>query len=204
MHLNQQQILAADRKFRLNLINSLTGIKPANLIGTTSPEHGTNLAIFSSVVHLGATPPLYGFIMRPLDVMRNTYANIKETGVYTINHVPLDKAQSAHQTSGKYPEDISEFDECGFTESYIDGFTAPFVEESPIKLGLRFVDELSIKQNDTHLIIGEIEHVLCSDEYVDARGYVDFEQADIAGIGGLNRYYRLSLENEYPYVRLSK
>lgn len=204
MHLNNIDILDTERKFRLNVINSLTGIKSANLIGTTSSEHGANVAIFSSVVHLSSVPPLYGFFTRPLDVMRNTYSNIKETGVYTINHAPLDRTRDAHQTSGKYPENVSEFAECGFHEQYIDDFVAPFVAESPIKLGLRFVDELLIKQNDTRLIIGEIEHIFIDDDVIDTRGYVDFEKAQIAGIGGLNRYYRLSLDAEYPYVRLSK
>ena len=35
-----------DRKFRLNLINSITGIKPANLVGTRSKHNKDNIAIF--------------------------------------------------------------------------------------------------------------------------------------------------------------
>ena len=50
---------------KLKLINSVTGIKPANLIGTINNEGQTNLAVFSSIVHLGSKPALLGFISRP-------------------------------------------------------------------------------------------------------------------------------------------
>jgi flavin reductase (DIM6/NTAB) family NADH-FMN oxidoreductase RutF len=61
MYLNKEDILKAERIFRLNLINSITGVKPANLIGTQSKEGNSNLAIFSSVVHMGSNPALVGF-----------------------------------------------------------------------------------------------------------------------------------------------
>ena len=67
-----QEILDLDRVFRLNLINSVTGFKPAVLIATKSRDGQENVAIFSSVVHLGSTPPLIGFIMRPTTVPRQT------------------------------------------------------------------------------------------------------------------------------------
>ena len=45
-----QEILDLDRVFRLNLINSVTGFKPAVLIATKSRDGQENVAIFSSVV----------------------------------------------------------------------------------------------------------------------------------------------------------
>ena len=45
-----------DRK-RIALINSLSGFKSLNLIGTINNQGQTNLAIFNSVVHIGANPP---------------------------------------------------------------------------------------------------------------------------------------------------
>ena len=77
MHFNQNDIKNLERVKRLNLINSITGIKPANLIGTISSKQETNLAIFSSVMHLGSDPALLGFILRPAqDVPRHTFENI--------------------------------------------------------------------------------------------------------------------------------
>ena len=48
---------------RLNLLNCVSGYKSANLIGTVSKENVLNVAIFSSVTHLGSEPPLIGFIL---------------------------------------------------------------------------------------------------------------------------------------------
>jgi flavin reductase (DIM6/NTAB) family NADH-FMN oxidoreductase RutF len=59
---------------RLNLINSCTGYKSANLIATKSVDGAVNVAIFSSITHLGSNPALIGFIVRPT-VPRNTYKN---------------------------------------------------------------------------------------------------------------------------------
>ena len=101
--------------YRLNLINSITGYKSANLIGTQSLNGKTNLAIFSSVIHLGSNPALIGFVLRPTTVPRHTYSNLKATGNFTLNTVTKDYIKEAHQTSAKYPEEISEFDVANFT-----------------------------------------------------------------------------------------
>ena len=66
MHITQKGLVELNRIDRLNLINSLSGIKPANLIGTINEDGTENLAIFSSVVHLGSNPALFGFVLRPL------------------------------------------------------------------------------------------------------------------------------------------
>ena len=87
MIFTKQNILEFEKLYRTNFINSLSGFKSANLIGTISSEGKTNLAIFSSVIHVGANPPLMGFLMRPVSVERHTYTNIKETNCFTINHI---------------------------------------------------------------------------------------------------------------------
>ena len=77
MYLSKQDIANTSRIRRLNIVNSLSGIKPANLVGTISNNNETNLAIFSSVVHLGSDPALLGFVLRPeQEVRRHTYENI--------------------------------------------------------------------------------------------------------------------------------
>ena len=74
MHITQKGLVEMNRIERLNLINSLSGIKPANLIGTINEDGTENLAIFSSVVHLGSNPALFGFVLRPRgEVRRHTH-----------------------------------------------------------------------------------------------------------------------------------
>ena len=201
MHLSRADIDDLDSRRRANLINSVTGIKPANLIGTKSDARIENLAIFSSVLHLGSNPTLIGMITRPVgEVPRHTYQNIKESGVYTINAVPIAKTEEAHYTSAKFDDNESEFEACGFEPHYEEGFEAPFVKESPIRFGLELVQEIPIELNGTVMLIGEIQRLYIADELIFEEGYIDLDRADIAGISGLNTYYNLSFKASYPYA----
>jgi len=202
MHLIKQDIQALDKIKRLNIINSITGIKPANLVGTQSKVGKSNLAIISSVVHLGSNPALVGFVMRPTtEVPRHTYDNIKETGVYTINHIHESFMERAHYTSAKFDKQESEFDYCKLTEEYRASFTAPFVKESMLKLGMSLVDEIAIPANGTIMLVGEIQQLIIPDHIINEEGHVNLSAIDTVGISGLNSYYRLSYLDSFPYAR---
>ncbi len=202
MHINKRDLDGLERRFRLNIINSITGIKPANLIGTKSNSGHSNVAIFSSVVHLGSNPALIGFIMRPTeDVPRHTYDNIKENGAYTINQIPTAIVDKAHYTSAKLDRSISEFDRCGLTEEYINVFQAPFVKECHIKMGLNFIEEIPIKVNGTIMMVGELQELIIPDQAINEKGYIDLSVFNTSGISGLNNYYSLSPIATFPYAR---
>jgi flavin reductase (DIM6/NTAB) family NADH-FMN oxidoreductase RutF len=109
LHLKTDDLTAMARVYRANLINSISGYKPAMLIGTKNADGMLNLAIFSSIVHLGADPALIGFIQRPVGVSGDTFRNIMETKQYTINHVHKEIVEKSHYTSAK--TETSEFDD---------------------------------------------------------------------------------------------
>jgi len=204
MYFSRKDIEKLDRIKRLNIINSIAGIRPANLIGTTDNKT-TNLAIFSSVMHLGSSPALLGFILRPEgEVLRNTYENIKLNGVFTINHVPTNKVSDSHQTSAKFNENESEFKLCGFNEEWIEGFNAPYVKESPLKIGLKHIQTIPIEINGTSLVIGQVEHLMVEDNMVSTEGYINLEMINSAGVSGLNNYYQLKKIATFPYARVKK
>ena len=203
MHLTKNNIENLDRIKRLNLINSIAGIRPANLIGT-SKNNISNLAIFSSVMHLGSSPALMGFILRPEgEVKRHTYENIKANGIFTINHVPIEKVSNSHATSAKFPETESEFKHCDFTEQWLNGFDAPFVQESQLKIGLSYVQSIPIEINKTSLIIGQVEHLIVENQRIDQDGSIDLEIINSIGVSGLNSYYDLKKIASFPYARFN-
>ena len=112
---------------RLKIINAVTGIKPANLIGSISDSKISNLAIFSSVVHLGSNPALLGFISRPqTPEAGHTLRNIQENGSYTINHIHPSFVENAHYTSAKFSQEESEFEHCGLTQAVPQRHLGPF------------------------------------------------------------------------------
>lgn len=201
MKITNENILAFEKLYRTNFVNSLSGFKSANLIGTISKEGKTNLAIFSSVIHVGANPPAIGFLMRPVSVERHTYTNIKETNYFTINHINKEIFKKAHQTSARYDKDVSEFDECGLTPEYSDTIKAPYVKKSKIKIGCRFVEELEIKFNGTIFIVGEILEVMLPDDVVGGDGFVDIEKAGTVAISGLDSYHETKRIAKLSYAK---
>lgn len=200
MKIDRLVLSEMDKQYRTNLVNSLPGIRGANLIGTiNSITQQTNVAIFNSVTHIGANPPLMGFIMRPVSVQRDTYIHIKQNESFTINQVHENIYHQAHQTSARYS--VSEFEATGLTPEFTDKIKAPYVKESKIKMGLRFVEELHIKSNETILIIGEIEEIILEDKLLSESGIIQLEDAKAIGVSGLESYYRLLKLEELPYAK---
>jgi NAD(P)-dependent dehydrogenase (short-subunit alcohol dehydrogenase family)/flavin reductase (DIM6/NTAB) family NADH-FMN oxidoreductase RutF len=201
MKLTKDNITALKTHERVLFINSLSGFKSANLVGTADALQHSNLSIVSSVVHLGANPPLLGMVMRPHTVPRGTLENILDVGVYTLNHVHEDIYQQAHQTSARYPEDVSEFDEVGFTEQWEDGFNAPFVKESRIKMGMKFREKHTLDINGTEFVIGEIVSIEMSDEFVAEDGFVSLEKAGTVAVSSLDTYHSTNTLASLSYAK---
>lgn len=193
-----------DQNHRRNLLNLVSGIKSAQLIGTFNKEGIANLGVFNSVVHIGADPFLLGFIQRPLTVERQTYSNIKTHGVYSLNAISKGIYQQAHQCSAKYDDGVSEFEATGLTEKSVANFNAPFVHESPIQMGLRLVEELPIKANGCILVIGQVEYLWIDDavNMLTSDGFLNLAELDIIGIGGLDSYYQTTLLDRLPFARV--
>ena len=199
---SEEDILQMPKVKRLNIINSITGIKPANLISTIDEGNRHNLAIFSSVVHLGSNPALIGFILRPQQkIRRHTYENILENGYYTINHLPNNKTLEGHYTSAKFDKETSEYDVCHFTPEFQHEFPVPYVKESFLKMGLKHVESIPIKYNGTVMIVGKILQVYMAKSSLSEEGYINLEEAKSVGISGLNTYYDLKKIASYPYAR---
>lgn len=203
-HISRQEIDQMERIYRLNLINSATGYKPANLVGTMSGDGIPNLTIISSVVHLGSNPPLVGFVQRPATVRRDTYENIKDTGYYTINHLHAEFIEQAHQTSARYNREVSEFEACDLGISFLNDFHAPFVQESKIKLALKFVEEVPIQQNGTIMIIGEIMDMYVVEDCLESDGSLDLNVVDNVCISGLDSYHAVSHMATFSYAKPEK
>ncbi|HEA20571.1 MAG TPA: flavin oxidoreductase [Pricia antarctica] len=199
--LNSKEISDLDRFYRINLINKISGYKSGNLIGTNSKSGRSNLAVFNSVIHVGANPPYLGFLLRPHTVERHTYENILSTGYFTINQITSEIHKKAHTTSASYPREVSEFKACNLTEWYSKDFPVPFVAESAIKIGLSFVEENAIDCNGTIFIVGKIETLIVPESAISDDGDVRLEELDTVALGGLDTYYTAKKLGRYKFSR---
>jgi len=204
MHLSRKELDELNSIYKINFVNSITGYKPANLIATKSKEGISNVAVFSSVVHLGSAPPVLGFILRPTTVPRHTYSNIKETGYYTINHIHKAIIEDAHHSSAKYPEGVSEFDKTTLEEEYLGDFFAPYVKDCPVKIGLKYLEEYQIKSNNTIFVLGEIMEVYVEDHLIEKNGLINLTKGGTAAINGLDTYAVPETNKQLEYQRPKK
>jgi flavin reductase (DIM6/NTAB) family NADH-FMN oxidoreductase RutF len=183
-------ILSFEQRYRATFINSIGGFKSLALIGTRSKVGSSNLAVFNSLFHIGASPPLFGFIVRPDSVERHSLSNILETGEFTVNHINEAIYKQSHQTSARYPKNVTEFESTHLTEEYKAGYFAPFVKESHINIGASFVQKIDIQENGTIMIIAKIKYVSIPINCIGADGFIDIEQAGSITSSGLDSYHR--------------
>jgi flavin reductase (DIM6/NTAB) family NADH-FMN oxidoreductase RutF len=192
---------AMDRYHRANFVNCLSGFKPSTLIVTQDAAGISNVALFTNIVHLGADPTLIGFINRPKEATPHTLNNIESTGFFTMNHVASGQIEAAHQTSAKYPDGVSEFDHVALNELRRPEFAIPFVDGSPIQLGMKLVDIMPIKHNGTYLVIGELVCAFLDESNVASDGFIDLEAAGSLTTLGLQGYFQPKRIQKLGYAR---
>lgn len=201
MLLNKEDIERYEQRFRAAFINSLAGFRQAVLVGTRSVDGTSNLAIFNSLIHLGANPALFGLINRPDSVQRDTLQNILETKEYTLNFIRSAQYKKAHQTSARYEKGISEFEKVGFEETCHPLFNAPFVKEAVVKIAMKLEEVIPIPLNGTLLIVGSILQVDLDEAMVGTDGFVALSEADILISQGLDAYFVSLPVGRLPYAK---
>ncbi len=204
LHLDLKSIHNLPSRQRAQLINSIGGLKSANLIGSISKSGKTNLSIFNSVMHIGSNPALLGFILRPTTVVRHTYENIIEMNSFTVNHIHPEMIDQAHQTSAKYDKTTSEFDAVSLEKEFLNDFKAPFVKKSLIKIACEYQNEYKIEENDCRLVIGKITDVFFDEDSQHDDGFVDLTQTESVGCIGTDAYVKATLLNRFEYAEVGK
>ncbi len=203
-YFSQSEIAGFEQRFRTNFVNSLAGFRSLNLVGTINMEGNENLAIFNSIFHVGANPALIGMLVRPDGPEHGTLKNIIANQQYTLNNVLKSFYKNAHQTSARYDANTSEFAACGFKSKYVAQFSAPFVAESTIQIGLNLQEVLPIKSNGTTLIIGAVQHVFLADSILQIDGFANPEIANTITNCGLDAYYEAELIARLSYAKPEK
>ena len=199
---SKKDISTMDKVRRLNLINSCTGYKSANLIATKSLENIENVAVFSSITHLGSNPAMLGFIIRPTTVPRDTYKNIRETLFFTVNHISSEIIADAHQTSANYDDTVSEFDKTNLESEYKENIAFPFVKNAPVQLLCKYLNEYYIAENNTIHIIASIENIFYNENLEHKDGWLQLDKANVVAINGLDGYCLPKLINRFEYARV--
>jgi flavin reductase (DIM6/NTAB) family NADH-FMN oxidoreductase RutF len=201
MIIDKNKIEQLEQRFRTTLINSLAGFRQAVLVGTQSSEGHHNLAIFNSLMHLGAHPALYGLINRPDSVQRDTLQNIISTKAYTLNYVRAADYKRAHQTSARYDKEISEFEAVGFEPAYLPSCTAPMVKNAVVSIAMQLEEIIPIAINGTILIVGSVQQIHIDEQLVEKDGFVSLSEEQVVISQGLDAYFIPSPLGRLAYAK---
>ena len=201
MIVNKAAISEFEQRYRTAFVNSLAGFRQAVLVGTKSADGKSNLAIFNSLIHLGANPALFGLMSRPDTVQRDTLQNILDTKEYTLNYIQAAEYEKAHQTSARYDRGISEFEKVGFEEYYEPNSHAPFVKNAIVKIAMKYEQSVPIELNGTILIIGSVIQVEIDDSLVGTDGYIALADAEVLISQGLDAYFVPKSIGRLPYAK---
>ena len=180
--------------------NQLEGMRSPVVIGSCDADGLANAAIFNSLTHVGARPPLLGFVLRPLTVERDTYDNIKESRFYTVNHVDRALRDRAHQTSAKYPRPTSEFEACEIPLTEARG-SVPYVRNSPVGMLLEFVEEHFVAANDTVFVVGRVRELRIAKNFAFGSP-IDWGEVGGQVVSGLYDYYDVRHGATLEYARV--
>jgi len=170
-----------------NMLNTILGPRPVVLVGTKSKSGQDNLAIFNTFQPVGAKPPLFTLLVRPLDRQRDTYENMKQTREWSVNFIRPDGVQKAHATSEHFPKSVSEFEALGLEKECKQGIHSPFLAGAPVQMWFQWCREIEFPENDTRLVLGRLRGLWLGEE-IQLSESPDFASFPIVSSWGLSHY----------------
>lgn len=146
--------------------------RPIAMVSTVGENGIFNVAPLSSISIASVMPPLLSFSIstrrRKAGQKKDTLRNIEFTEEFVVN-VPVTESMAAamNKSGAEYPQDVSEFSECGLTPINSDCIKAPRVAEAPVSFECRLVKILEFGElpSISSLVIGEVIRVHIDDAF---------------------------------------
>jgi flavin reductase (DIM6/NTAB) family NADH-FMN oxidoreductase RutF len=153
-------LIAADLtpRQRYHLMTSLVVPRPIAWVGSRSASGVANVAPFSYFAALSAKPMMIGVSigMRRDGSPKDTLANIRATGEFTVSLVTLQHLESMNASAASFDPGVSEFDSVGIPQAEAESVAAPYVADAPASLECRRSQEIVLGTGATVFVIGEV------------------------------------------------
>ena len=187
-------------RFRAQFFNSLGGIKTAGLLSTFNTNGKANSAVFSQIIHIGSSPPTWGFLFRPPTKGHQTYDNILRNPYFNFClATSFISAKELHQTSANYNENVSELDSLNIKWKNHRKYHVPLLLNGDFQLIFRHTKS-HIMSNQTVLLEAEIIHVSSSLD-PDDNGFIDLTQKVLLSSQGTSAYSKADKVEKFPYAK---
>lgn len=162
-----------------NPFKALVAPRPIGWVSSLSGDGTMNLAPFSYFNAITDFPPTVLFGCNgphPEGDVKDTAANVRDTGEFVINMVTADLKDQMNASAAHVGRSVSEFDVAGLTPAASQLVAAPRVKESPVNLECRLVQIIQLRSSSpkivNNLVIGEVIGIHI-DESILTDGMVD-------------------------------
>lgn len=156
-----------------NPFNAIVAPRPIAWIATRGAL-GDNLAPYSFFNAVASAPPQVMFSSSGSKADRgdtkDSIANIRETGVFSISVVAAGMAAAMNETTRNLPAGQDEFAAAGILRAECTTISCPRVAEAPATLECRLTQIVTLAGRSNHMVIGEVTGIHLRDDcLVDGR-----------------------------------
>jgi len=144
---------------RYKLTTGLIVPRPIGWIGSYGPDRVANLAPYSFFQAVATNPPVVLFSTGVTgEPVKDSLANVRESGVFTANLVDHDLAVAMNETAADVDRDVDEFGLAGLTSKTFGTVDAPGVAEAKAVLECKVIDEKRFGDDEPYnvVIFGEV------------------------------------------------
>lgn len=155
--------------------------RPIGWIGSISADGTPNLAPYSFFNAVSGMPPT--FVFSPgRGGRKDTLANVREVGEFTINVVTAEVVEAMNATAASLPADVDEFDAAGLTAVPSTSIRPPMVGECKANIECVVIQIIDIGHPEAGnaLVIGEAVEFHIAESILDG---TRIDQASLSAVG---------------------
>ena len=188
-----------------NPFKSCVTPRPIAWVSSIHPNGTVNLAPFSFYNAIASDPPqvMISFTgYHEHGGEKDTLHNIKASGEFVVNTVPLAMKEVMNTTTAPFAHEIDEMQEAGLTAEPAELVKPPRVREAPIHLECVFQQEVklpcTLENSINTMIIGEVIGIHISDEVL-VDGLIDLDRVKPLARLGYQEY--TAVDNIFKLAR---
>lgn len=147
---------------------------PAVMVSAADGEGHSNIITVAWAGTVCSDPVMVSISVRP---DRYTYHMIRESGEFVINLTTRSLTWAADYCGVRSGRDVDKWKEASLTPVPASKVSAPLIGESPVNLECRVKQVLELGSH--HMFLGEVEAVDVDPAYLDEKGTLHLERADL-------------------------
>ena len=153
-----------------NPFNALVVPRPIGWISSRDSMGNDNLAPYSFFNAVAYTPPQVMFSSTgskaDREGVKDTLANIRDTGVFCVNIVGKDMLDAMNATSETLPNEVDEFAHAGLEKAECETIKCARVTNISAALECELIDTVVMRGGQNTVVFGEVTGIYMNDEFI--------------------------------------